>query len=85
MESGQRGIVPPRTPDARFAQSKEASIRPQLYAPTLRCRCGATPRRPQQNRCMGKVGFHPLSLVDFGVFSGERQLDCHCEEAVVVG
>ena len=73
MESGQRGIVPPRTFDTRFAQSKEASVRFRLYAPTLRC------------RCMGKVGFHPLSLVDFGVFSGERQLDCHCEEAVVVG
>ena len=41
---GGRGIVPLRTPDARFAQSKEASFRFQVDAPTLRCRCVATTR-----------------------------------------
>ena len=46
-----------RAPDARFAQSKEASFRPQLYAPTLRCRCVATARFPQvnDNQCMVSI------------------------------
>ena len=33
-----------RTPDARSAQSKEASVRSRLYAPALRCRRMATTR-----------------------------------------
>ena len=33
-----------RAPDARFAQSKEASIRFRVYVPTLRCRYVATAR-----------------------------------------
>ena len=33
-----------RTPDARSAQSNIVIVRFQSYAPTLRCRCVATPR-----------------------------------------
>ena len=40
---GSQGIVPLRTPDARSAQSNIVIVRFQSYAPTLRCRCGATP------------------------------------------
>ena len=40
---GSQGIVPLRSPDARSAQSKVVIVRFQSYAPTLRCRCVATP------------------------------------------
>ena len=48
MDGAQRGIVLLRTFDTRFAQSKEANIRAQVYAPTLRCRHNTTPRRALQ-------------------------------------
>ena len=41
---GGQSIVPPRTPDARSAQSKVVKVRFQSYAPTLRCRYVATTR-----------------------------------------
>ena len=59
-------IVPLRSPDARFAQSKEESVRSQVYAPTLRCRCGATRRHQLKCECKCKSG------VSFFEFNGLR-------------
>ena len=44
QESCCQSIASLRTPDARFAQSKEASVRFRFYVPALRCRHVATSR-----------------------------------------
>ena len=48
-----------RTPDARSAQSNIVIVRFQSYAPTLRCRCVATPRLVANKDYLTAPSFRP--------------------------
>ena len=57
-----------RTPDARSAQSNIVIVRFQSYAPTLRCRCVATPRLVANK-----------DYVTMPLASPSKRLRCLCE------
>ena len=61
-----------RTPDARFAQSKEVSVRPRLCAPTLRCRHVATAR------------LLSVMICNCAVAPPSKRLRCFCKIFLIV-